>query len=258
MKKQQEWFFGRRGWVGFMWVAIVWMTAGCASSRKANDEPFLLPADASPLFDGNAFSQWTDHDGGPVRWRFTGRVLVTAPQTYFPEGRPDLVGIQTRRNYTDFRLHVEFRLPLEGETNSGVYLQRRYEIQILDSFGMEITPSICGALYKQRPPDRNACGRRGEWQSLNIAFRAARFREINGEITKTENARISVLLNDVVLHNDVELADKTGAGEAEGPDPGPILLQDHGARVQFRNVWIAPLMPLPAETENTGDRPSKP
>ncbi len=140
-----------------------------------------------------------------------------------------------------------------GETNSGLYLQRRYEIQIMDSFGMEVNPGICGAIYKQKAPDTNACGRRGEWQSLNIAFRAARFREVNGQVSKTENARITVLLNDEAIHNDVELTDKTGAGDKEGPDPGPIFLQDHGARVQFRNVWIAPLMPPPAEGEKTGD-----
>ncbi|HPS02380.1 MAG TPA: DUF1080 domain-containing protein [Candidatus Sumerlaeota bacterium] len=251
MRRQTVQSHGSGGPFWLILALIVCLGAGCASKKKVapQDDLAPIPADATPLFDGNAFSQWTNQDGGEVRWHFTGRVLEIKPQTYFKGGRPNLVGIQTRRNYTDFRLHVEFRLPIEGETNSGVYLQRRYELQIVDSFGMEINSSTCGAINKQRPPDKNACGRRGEWQSLNIAFRAARFHEVNGKMSKTENARLSVLLNDVVIHNDVELTDRTGAGDKEGPEPGPILLQDYGGRVQFRNVWIAPLMPPTDDTK---------
>jgi hypothetical protein len=253
LTKRRDQFFSQAQRLCLAAIAIVWVCVGCAPKKAVPVEaPPVIPPDATPLFDGNAFTQWTDQDGGPILWRFTGRVLETAPRVYFPEGRPNLVGIQTRRNFTDFRLHIEFRLPIEGETNSGIYLQRRYEIQIADSFGMELNSGVCGSIYKQKAPDKNACGRRGEWQSLNIAFRAARFREINGQFSKTENARISVLLNDVVIHNDVELTDKTGPGDKEGPDPAPILLQDHGARVQFRNAWIAPLMP-PAEGAVPGD-----
>jgi hypothetical protein len=141
----------------------------------------------------------------------------------------------------DFRLHLEFRLPFmpyatgQGRGNSGVYIQRRYEVQILDSFGLEGVANECGGLYRQQPPDVNMCLPPLTWQTYDIWFTAARF---DGEGNKTANARITVLHNGVPIHNDYEVVAKTGAGRPEAPEPMPILLQDHGNPVRFQNVWI--------------------
>ncbi len=183
---------------------------------------------------------WQHPDGEPVRWRAVGdgddRGLEVVPKAG---------SIVTRQAFGDFRLHVEFRVPRESAAdrgqargNSGVYLQRRYEVQILDSHGQEPRADGCGALYRQRAPARNASRPPEEWQSYDIWFSAARFDEA-GE--KLEDARITVLHNGWLIHDDVALPDKTGAGRSEGPEPGPILLQDHGDPVRFRNVWIEPM-----------------
>jgi hypothetical protein len=143
----------------------------------------------------------------------------------------------------DFTLHAEFRIPLMPEANSqargnsGLYLQRRYEVQILDSFGLEAAANECGSLYRQRSPDVNVCLPPGAWQTFDIEFRAARYNEA-GE--KSENARITVRQNGIKVHDDVELPNKTGAGQPEGPQPLPIWFQDHGDPVRFRNVWMIP------------------
>ncbi|HXG61361.1 MAG TPA: DUF1080 domain-containing protein [Planctomycetota bacterium] len=193
---------------------------------------------------------WALQDGRPPE----GAVVLDASQLVHEDGRPCAwpvadgvleVGkgsVMTRETYQDFVLHVEFCIPPSPEGakdqargNSGVYLQRRYEVQILDSWGEEPRPNGCGSLYKQRAPDRNMSRKPGEWQSYDITFRAARF-DASGK--KIENARITVVWNGEKVHDDVELKDKTGAGKPEGPQPGPILFQDHGAKVRFRNLWI--------------------
>ena len=152
----------------------------------------------------------------------------------------------TKRDFRDFKMHIEFKIPQmppnvkgQGRGNSGVYIQRRYEVQILDSYGLERKNNECGSLYNSRPPDKNVCRMPGRWQSYDIIFHAARF---DGN-EKTVNARITVWHNGVPIpiHDDVALDNKTGAGQPEGSDPGPILLQDHGNEVSFRNIWIVPL-----------------
>lgn len=151
------------------------------------------------------------------------------------------VGTETTRPFRDFCLHVEFRTPLmpsargQGRGNSGVYLQGRYEVQILDSFGLVSQNNDCGSLYKQRPPLLNMCFPPGIWQTYEIDFRAARFDQ-SGK--KCENAKITVWHNGIKIHKNLELTDKTGAGAAEGPEPRPIKFQDHGDPVVYRNLWI--------------------
>jgi hypothetical protein len=149
----------------------------------------------------------------------------------------------TKDNYRDFKMHVEFKLPElpanvrgQARANSGVYIQRRYEVQILDSYGLESRNNDCGAIYTTKAPDTNACLKPGEWQTYDIIFRAARY-EGN---TKTENARITVRQNGVLIHDDFEIPNKTGAGQPEGPEPAPILLQEHSNEIWFRNIWIEP------------------
>ena len=150
-------------------------------------------------------------------------------------------GTETRDAYSDFSLHIEFRLPYmpyargQGRANSGVYLQSRYEVQVLDSFGLEGVHNECGGLYKQRRPDLNMCFPPLRWQTYDLKLTAAKF-DTDGK--KTQNARLTVLHNGVLIHNDVELTNKTGAGRPEGPEALPTKLQNHGNPVRFRNIWL--------------------
>lgn len=144
--------------------------------------------------------------------------------------------------YGDFSLHLEFKLPYmptargQGRSNSGVYLQSRYEVQILDSFGLEGVHNECGGVYKTKRPDVNMCFPPLTWQTYDIDFTAAKFDE-NG--SKTHNTRLTVWHNGVMIHNNIEVKAKTGGGSQEGPETLPTKLQDHGNPVRFRNIWLA-------------------
>ena len=158
-----------------------------------------------------------------------------------PEGllMPEVL---TKMPVQAFHLHLEFRTPFmptatgQQRGNSGVYIQRRYEVQILDSFGLDGVFNECGALYRQTPPDINMCLPPLTWQTYDIWFTPPQF-DADGQ-TKIANARITVLQNGVPVHWHREITAKTGGGRAEGPEALPIQLQDHGNPVSFRNVWI--------------------
>lgn len=208
-------------------AAFLAMAAGAQDSAAP-------PKEAIILFDGKDTSHWVHEGGKPCSWTVADGALVVGKGS-----------IMTKDSYQDFQLHVEFNIPQPPEGakdqargNSGVYIQRRYEIQVLDSFGVE-PPAFngCGSLYRQRAPDKNMSKKPGEWQTYDITFRGARF-DASGK--KTEPARLTLVWNGVKVHDDVEIKDKTGAGRPEGPEPGPILLQDHGAPVRYRNLWIVP------------------
>ncbi len=192
-------------------------------------------SDAIMLFGGTDFAHWTTGTDEEIGWRLIDGTTESVPESG---------SIITKQDFRDFKLHVEFKTPQmppnvkgEGRGNSGIYLQRRYEVQILDSYGLEPKNNECGSLYRFKAPDKNVCRMPGRWQSYDIIFHAARF---DGN-RKTQNTRITVWHNGVLIHNDVELENKTGAGRPEGPEPGPILLQEHGNEVSFRNIWIVPL-----------------
>ncbi|AIV32294.1 family 16 glycoside hydrolase [Streptomyces sp. CCM_MD2014] len=190
------------------------------------------------LFDGTAASQeqWQHTDGRKVAWPLA-------------EERSMEVccgDIRTKDAYQDFRLHVEFRVPLlpddvtgQDRGNSGIYLQDRYELQILDSYG-DTTPGTdeAGAIYLKKAPDTNAATAPETWQTYDVVFRAARFDE-NG--AKTADARVTVVWNGRTVHDDVALDGPTAAGRAETPAAGAIRLQDHGNKVRFRNIRVEPL-----------------
>lgn len=152
-----------------------------------------------------------------------------------------LAGTETVNCYQNFRLHGEFYLPYkpaatgQARANSGFYLQSRYEVQILDSFGLPGVNNECGALYKSIPPAVNMCLPPLEWQTYDIDFRQPVF---DDQGRKTANARISVWHNGVLIHDDIEIPNKTGAGKPEGPELLPIKIQDHGNPVLFRNIWL--------------------
>lgn len=192
-------------------------------------------SEAIMLFGGTDFVHWTTGTDKEIGWKLIDGTTESVPKSG---------SIMTKRDFRDFKLHAEFKTPQmppnvkgQGRGNSGIYIQRRYELQILDSYGLEPKNNECGSLYRFKAPDKNVCRMPGRWQSYDIIFHAARF---DGN-RKTQNARISVWHNGVLIHNDAELANKTGAGRPEGPEPGPILLQEHGNEVTFRNIWIVPL-----------------
>ena len=143
--------------------------------------------------------------------------------------------------FQDFNLHVEFRLPYMPEAdgqqrgNSGLYLQGRYECQVLDSFGTERMINGCGALYKLKKPDLNMCFPPLVWQTYDVRFTAPRWA---ADGTKVRNAHITSWINGVKIHDNVSLPNKTGAGKQEEPLLTPSLIQDHGDPVRFRNIWV--------------------
>jgi mono/diheme cytochrome c family protein len=177
------------------------------------------------------------------QWTFKEGVLVASPMWD---------SLVTPDTYQDFRMHVEFNVnnvpevDPEKNGNSGIYIQQRYELQILNSHGVSkenYKPSYAGSMYRQKMPDKLVSKPAGDWQTYDIVFRAARF---DGE-KKLASARITVLHNGTLIHDDYALTNKTGAGKVEGSEPLPIMFQGHQNQVKFRNVWIQRLNLEPAK-----------
>ena len=155
-------------------------------------------------------------------------------------------GVTSKDTFQNFELHLEFRLAFmpnaqgQARSNSGCYLQGRYEVQILDSFGLEGLDNECGGIYKASKPELNMCFPPLSWQTYDIEFQAAKF-DADGK--KTNNAKVTVKHNGVVIHRNRELPTGTPGGPLakEGSEPGPLFLQDHGDPLRFRNIWIKPL-----------------
>lgn len=174
-------------------------------------------------------------------------------------------GTDFKPMHQDFDLHLEFRLPYmpeardQGRGNSGVYIQGRYECQILDSFGLTPVFNGAGALYRYRAPEVNMSLPPLVWQTYDIRFTAPRWA---ADGTKIRNARITSWLNGVIVQNDVELENKTGAGQDESPTLLPTKLQNHTDPVRFRNIWIidrglAPSASFPIEGSGELAPPAK-
>jgi hypothetical protein len=156
--------------------------------------------------------------------------------------------IQTEVQFGDCQLHLEYAAPIEikgesqGRGNSGVFLMGRYEVQVLDCYeNPTYADGTTGAMYGQYPPLVNACRKPGEWQSFDIIWEGPRFAD--GGVVKP--ARITVMLNGILLHHATELrgptAHKVVTEYETHPDVGPLELQDHGDLVRFRNIWYRPL-----------------
>lgn len=195
------------------------------------------PEGAIVLFDGKSLDNWVKNDGKskPGAWVLEGGIL-------------EIHGgdIMTRETFGgDFILHVEFRVPYEpknsgqGRGNSGVYVQGRYEVQVLDSYGLKSGKGDCGAIYSIAAPSTNACKAPTIWQSYDITFTAPVYE--NGK--RKSWPRMTVIHNGVKIQDNIEVTtENTTAGLGGDPSkPGPILLQDHGHPVQYRNLWLQPL-----------------
>jgi len=204
---------------------------GIPTNPKLLTEP---PKDAVILFAGKA-EQMKDNwharrSTDPAGWTVDEQGVAT----------PNKRDISSKQEFGDCYLHVEFCVPTKGGGNSGVGLQGRYEVQILNSFGKQPESHGCGAFYSQTPPKVVASKPAGEWQTYDIFFRAPRF-DAAGK--RSDNARATVYQNGTLLHENQEFKGPTGIqyeqykGEAR---KGPIVLQGDHDVVQFRNVWLVP------------------
>jgi hypothetical protein len=226
-------------------VTLSMARAACAPAAPQSADVTPVPPPPSKavvkLFSGTAedmAANWvrrgTDQ---PAAWKLAEGAMVA--------GGGD---IATKQEFGDFHLHVEFRTPDmpnatgQGKGNSGIGLLGRYEVQVLDSYGIE-TPGKgdCGAVYGLNASLVNGCRPPLVWQTYDIIFRAPRFGENDAIV---EKPRVTVIQNGIVVQNNVEIAGMTGIQSARERQPaktGPIVLQDHGNRVEYRNIWIVPL-----------------
>ena len=198
------------------------------------------PSDAVVLFDGTDLSSWQSRDGGDPTWTVENGYVEVNPRTG---------NIQTKDEFGSAQLHIEFACPSEvrgssqGRGNSGVFLIGKYEVQVLDGYdNPTYSDGTTGAIYSQFPPLVNATRPPGEWQAYDIVFETP---EYDGD-SLVKPAYLTVFLNGVVLHNRKEAMGPTGHRNVSNYDTphgptGPLMLQDHGDPVRYRNIWIRPL-----------------
>jgi hypothetical protein len=202
-------------------------------------EPGPPPSDAIVLFDGKDLSQWKGERNGPAKWEIKDGVATVNGTG----------SISTKQEFGDCQLHVEWATPekVEGEGqgrgNSGILLQGRYEVQVLDSYiNKTYYHGQAGAIYKQYAPLVNACRKPGEWQSYDIIFHAPRF-DADGKLEKP--GTVTVLQNSVLVQDNVEIKGNTGPTGAPKYRAHPlkqsVVLQDHHNPVRYRNIWIREL-----------------
>jgi len=197
--------------------------------RKSDTLGKKAPQGGQQLFDGTSAEHF--YTGSPQNMK----PVELTEEGLLPQG------IFTKDEFQSVKLHIEFRLPFvpqargQGRGNSGCYVQGRYEVQMLDSFGLEGKQNECGGIYSIAAPRINMCYPPLSWQTYDIDFTAAEYKD--GK--KAKNARMSVWHNGVQIHDHVELTHATTAARLkEGPEPGPIFLQDHGNPVRYRNIWV--------------------
>ena len=205
---------------------------------KTNADP---PSDAIVLFGGKDLSKWkSEKDGSDAKWKIEGDALVVTGGTG---------GILTREAFGDCQLHIEWRTPAkvvgesQGRGNSGIFLMGKYELQVLDSYNNRTySNGQAGSIYKQFPPLVNASRGPGEWQAYDIIFTAPVFYE-NGALKSP--ARITVFHNGGLVQNNTTIWGATQYVGTPNYEPHgakePLMLQDHGNPVAYRNIWIRPI-----------------
>ena len=218
-------------------LAIILIAA--AADNKQEKEPPVIdpgppPSDAIVLFDGKDLSKWQTGKGAEAKWKLPG------------DGSMEVNGtgsIMTREELGDVQVHVEWATPKEvkgegqGRGNSGVYLQGRYEIQVLDSYNNKTYfNGQAGAFYEHNAPLVNASRKPGEWQTYDIIFHPPK----TGADGKPVPGSFTVLHNGVLIQDHIPVSgDATRAANFQGIAPkGPLVLQDHGNPVRYRNIWI--------------------
>jgi len=191
------------------------------------------------LFDGTSLDGWESavSKGQPARWKVANGYMEVVAGTG---------NIATKRGFGDVQLHLEYMAPLpvesegQGRGNSGVFLMSIYEVQVLDSYqNPTYADGLAAAIYGQYPPLVNACRPPGEWQSYDILFHRPRF-GASGSVSR--KARMTILHNGILVQDDAELTGPT-AHKQRPPytahaDALPLMLQDHGNPVRFRNIWL--------------------
>ncbi len=241
-------------------AAAVFTTSACAEAPKEK-EPWQLametevwepvpsivtaapgqpPSDALVLFDGKDLNAWQSLDGSPAKWKLENGAMQVVAKTG---------DIKTREVFCDVQLHLEWKAPTDiegregqGRGNSGVFLQERYEVQVLDSYENPTYPNgQAASVYKQHIPLVNANRAPGVWQTYDIIFRAPRF---SADGVLESPAYVTVLHNGVLVQNHVEIQGPTawiGHPPYEAHGCAPLQLQDHGDPVSFRNIWVRKL-----------------
>ena len=209
------------------------------------------PSDAIVLFDGKNLDQWASvKDGSPAQW------TVDSKDGFFTV-KKGTGNIQTKRSFTDYQLHIEWRIPTDitgkdqARGNSGVFLasvgagDAGYELQVLDCYDNKTyVNGQTASIYKQSIPLANACRKPGEWQTYDVIWTAPRF---NDDGSLKSPARVTVFHNGVLVQNNYELKGVTqyiGQPTYKKHGPAPIKLQDHGdpsPAISFRNIWVREL-----------------
>ncbi|MDR0422184.1 MAG: DUF1080 domain-containing protein [Proteiniphilum sp.] len=194
------------------------------------------PSDAIVLFDGKDLSKWVSEKGEKPEWTVADGILSV---------NPGAGGIMTEEHFGDCQLHIEFRSPApekhvgQNRGNSGVFLMSRYEVQVLDADNnATYVNGMAGSIYKQAAPLADASTKNGEWQVYDIYWKAPVF----GTGGKLESpAMITVVLNGILIQNNYILKGDTpyiGLPDYSAHGRLPLMLQDHGTPVSFRNIWI--------------------
>ena len=226
----------------------VTLTQTQAGKQTQSTQTVTVRAKRVTLFSRDGLGAWERVRGGAANWRTEADYVEVKPGSRVGDNN-----LRTKETFGDFRLHLEFWVPKtpagtpeQARGNSGVYLQGRYEIQILDSYDRTLSgQNDAGAVYEVKNAVKNASLPPETWQSYELEFRAARF---EGE-EKVQDARVSVVWNGQLVQNKTVIPGPTRLGDPErssdvgngGVLLGPVVLQDHGYRVRFRNIWLEPL-----------------
>jgi len=216
-------------------LALVPATALTAQSDKKPSDATLgakPPEGAVDLIKGASLSGWVTRDGKPAGWQAVEGVTTV--------GHGD---IMTSERFGNFQLHLEFNIPYmpkahgQGRGNSGVYLEGIHELQVLDSYGLKPQDNECSAIYKQIVPAVNACKPPLQWQTYDVTFHKAVVED--GKVVK--KARVTVIQNGLTTIDNAEISPTPGGIDLKEGQDGPLLLQDHGNAVEYRNIWIKAL-----------------